>query len=221
MTPSSARYETEGPLRRMSSPTVTRVPSASMSSGRDSCFLRGDVVVHDLVRSGNPGPGYYEINAQSGALTDRSARISRAVRRTESWAHYECAKGVPTPGPQDYVGPEEYAAPSSYMERSSSHDMSRSSLYSSRRSPRSSRPDLERRARMSPSDDSVRSETATTHTMANGYTPQSQPRDDMLNGTPRSSNTPTPVRHLHATYHQPTISSETKRQTATKMHPRA
>jgi hypothetical protein len=59
--------------------------------------------------------------------------------------------------------------------------------------------------------------------MANGYTPQSQLRDDVLNGTPRSSNTPTPVRHLHAmTYHNPTISSETKRQTAMqKMHPRA
>ena len=27
------------------------------------------------------------------------------VRRTESWAHYECAKGVNTPGPQDYVIP--------------------------------------------------------------------------------------------------------------------
>jgi hypothetical protein len=54
----------------------------------------------------------------------------------------------------------------------------------------------------------------------NGYTPQSLPRDDVLNGTPRSSNTPTPVRY--GTYHQPTISSETKRQTAIqKMHPRA
>jgi hypothetical protein len=41
----------------------------------------------------------------------------------------------------------------------------------------------------------------------------------LLNGTPRSSNTPTPVRYT--SYHNPTISSETKRQSATKMHPRA
>jgi hypothetical protein len=233
LTPSSARYRTEDAItRRMSTPNVSRVPSSSMTAGRDSCFLRGDVVVHDLVRSSTPGPGHYELARGSGALTERGARITREVRRTESWAHYECAKGVNTPGPQDYVGPEEYAQPNR-VERSSSHDLSH--LSAPKRSPRSSLrgssrasdlDHMDRRARDGAGDESVRSfpETATTQLMSNGYTPQSQARDDLLTGTPRSagrsSATPTPVRY--SSYQNPTASSEIRRQTAVqKMHPRA
>merc|ERR1719240_1395150 len=155
---------------------------------------------------------------------------------SQSWAHYECAKGVNTPGPQDYVGPEEYAQPNR-VERSSSHDLS--DLSAPKRSPRSSLrgssrasdlDHMDRRARDGAGDESVRSfpETATTQLMSNGYTPQSQARDDLLTGTPRSagratdhsSATPTPVRY--SSYQNPTASSEIRRQTAVqKMHPRA